>query len=98
MRLPRWCSVVRLIGFVLLLLASCPFTAPFKPVDLATPVDGRPAGAEALLQAKSGFEDPLATLALVPVLFAPWSVTSAGVVCRERPGSSAGPLHIPLRI
>jgi hypothetical protein len=98
MRLSRWCSVVRLLGYVLILLAACPFTAPFKPVDLSTPADSRPAGAEALLQAKGTVEDPLAALAIVAVLFSPWGVTSA------RPGRdvstwvSAKPRHVPLRI
>ena len=98
MRLLRCCPAVRLIGSVLLLLASCPFTAPFKPVDLATPVDSRPAGAEALLQAKSAVEDPLVMVAMVPVLSAPWGVMSVGPVHQVSPSALPTPLHVPLRI
>jgi hypothetical protein len=98
MRLSRWCSVARLIGFVLLLLASCPFTAPFKPVDLSTPVDGGLPGAAALLQAKSATDDPTTALAMVPVLSAPWGDTSVGRVVRVRPSPATRLLLVPLRI
>jgi hypothetical protein len=97
MRVSRWCSVVRLIGFVLLVLASCPFTAPFKPVDLAIPVDGGPLGA-AFLQAKGAVDDPTAAPALVPAVFTLPVVPSVGSLLRLRPAPAATLLHVPLRI
>jgi hypothetical protein len=98
MRVSRWCSVVRLIGFVLLVLASCPFTAPFKPVDLAMPVDGGPLGAAAFIQAKGAVDDPTAAPAPVPAVFTLPAVPSVGSLLRLRPAPAATLLHVPLRI
>lgn len=97
----RWsccCSVARLIGFVLLVLASCPFTAPFKPVDLATPVDGGPPGAAALLQAKGSIDDPTAAPVLVPAVCTAPAILSVGSLLRLRPSPATTPLQVPLRI
>jgi hypothetical protein len=99
MGLLHWYAIVRLIGFVLIVLASCPSTRPFKPVDVAPPPagDSGPVVA-ALLQSRGTIEDPMTMLVAAPMLFAPSGATSTGTVRPVRRSPSTRLIYVPLRI
>jgi hypothetical protein len=97
MRLSRWSSVGRLLGFALIVLASCPFTAPFQPADLAAPIDS-PVDGAAMLQAKNAVDDPIIAHACAPALFVPPGATQVRRLTRFGRSAPARLLQIPLRI
>ena len=98
MRVSHWSPFIRLVCIVLLALASCPFTAPFKLADLATPLDSGPAKAVAMLHAKGAVDDLKATPAAAPVLFAPGRAIPIRSTLHVLALPPARPLQVPLRI
>lgn len=96
LRASEWSAGVRVVGFVLLVLASCPLTAPFQPCDFADPIDGSPAGA--IVQVKGAVDDLVAASLSQPDLLTP--LVS---IVRDLPRSPSAGVprphhHLPLRI
>jgi hypothetical protein len=64
MRLPHWRGSVRLLAFTLLLLASCPWTAPFQSYDPATAPVTPFSETGAIVQTKAPADAPTVALVL----------------------------------
>jgi hypothetical protein len=97
MPVSRWSAFVRVAVLVLLVLASCPFTAPFQPADLAAPFDHDPADRVVLIHAKN-VDDPTPMHAAAPVQFAACHAIVEGGPIRVPALLPPRPLQVPLRI